>query len=346
MTKITIGLIGIGDIVSSHLSALKANPEYELIAICDHSAEKLKIQTANLGVDGYTDYRDMLAKKPDVVLIGLPHNLHYPVALEALEAGCHVLMEKPVVISMEEANGLIAAADKANKIVIPTESSYWLPIYRTARKIVESGKLGKLLFGNIINHRYYFVDSRPDWFLKNKTSGGGQFMNIGMHRMAAIRCILGDDYKEKLVTASVHRIHKDRDIEAATKAMVMYEGGAAITYEECGYFKPPPELQKVLHFVFEHGMLGVTDSRVWTSDKNGDVTDYPLLPNPEGGPYGALYGQMLEAIRGNPHYPTLNHGVADIRTALAAYASAEKQDIVNLSNTEWLIDKECQDKKI
>ena len=117
----------------------------------------------------------------------------------------------------------------------------------------------------------------------------------------------------------------------------MYESGASMTYEECGYFKPPAELARGLHFVFEHRILGITDGRVWTSDKNGDVTDHQLLPEPEGGPYGALYGEMLKAIKGEPHYPTLRHGIADIRTALAAYASAEKQDRVNLRNAEWLI---------
>ena len=337
MTKITIGLIGVGDIVSSHLNALKANPEYELMGICRRSADKLKTQAADLGVDGYTDFHDMLAEKPDVVLISLPHNLHYTVALEALKAGCHILMEKPVVISMKEANGLIAAAKKANKTVVPTESSYWLPVYRTAREIVESGKLGRLLFGNITNHRFYFAENRPNWFLKSETSGGGQFMNIGIHRMAAIRTIIGDDYKEVSVTASVHRIHDKHDIEAATQAIVMYEDGAAMTYEECGYFKPPSELSNGIHFVFEKGMLGINAGKVWTSDRDGNTTYHKLLPEPEGGPYGALYGQMLKALKGKNHYPTLYHGIADIRTALAAYISSEKQDTMNLRDTEWLI---------
>ncbi len=337
MNKITIGLIGIGDIITSHLNALKANPEYKLKAICRRSPEKLKIQSEKLGVKGYTDYHDLLAEKPDVVLISLPHNLHYPVAMDALNAGCHILIEKPITVSMKEANTLIDTTKKVDRIIIPTESSYWLPVNRTAREIVKSRKLGKLLFGNITNHRFYFSETRPDWFLKSETSGGGQFMNIGMHRIATVRCIIGDDYEEVSVTASVHHIHNNYDIEAATKALIMYKNGEAMTFEECGYFKPPPELSQDLHFVFENGILGINRSTVWTSDHDGNVTNHKLTDEPDGGPYGALYKQMLKAIRGENYYPTLRHGAADIRTALAAYASADRKTIINLVNKEWII---------
>jgi predicted dehydrogenase len=335
--EVTAGLIGIGDIVDCHLNALKANPEYKLTGICRRSPEKLKAQAAKLGVKGYVDYRDMLADKPDVVLVSLPHNLHYQVALEALAAGCHVLMEKPVAVGMQEVNGMIAAAGKAGRMILPTESSYWQPPFRTAREIVHRGELGKLLFGNFANHRFYFTASRPSWFLKPDTSGGGQFMNIGVHRMSGVRCILGDDYEEASVTASVHRIHPEHDIEAATRAMVVYADGEAMTYEECGYLKPPPELGLGLHFVFEHGLLGIAAGKLWSSDRDGNVTQHKLLPETDGGAYGALYGQMLKAIEGRDHYPTIRHGAMDARIALAAYASADQGQTIDLRDSEWII---------
>jgi len=337
MSKIKIGFIGIGDIIDCHLNALKSNPGYELMGVCRRSPGKLKIQAATLGVRGYNDYHNMLIDKPDIVLISLPHNLHYHVALDALDAGCHVLMEKPVAISMNEINNLIVASKKAKKVIFPAESSYWMSSYRTARKIVKNGKLGKLLFGNFTNHRFYFAGSRPDWFLKSDTSGGGQFMNIGVHRAAAVRCIIGDDYEEISVTASVHRINPEHDIEAATKAIVMYKGGEGITYEECGLFQPPSELSNGLHFVFEKGVLGIATDHVWTSDVNGHITRHKFLAKADGGAYGPLYGEMLKAIRGEEHYPTFEHGAKDARIALAAYASARQKNIIQLREADWQI---------
>ncbi len=336
--RVTIGLIGVGDIVDCHLNALKANPEYELMGVCRRSPEKLKRQADELGVKGYTDYHDMLADPPDVVLISLPHSLHCQVALEALESGCHILMEKPVAVSMEEINDIASAADKAGRAIVPTESSYWLSPFRTAGQIVRSGTLGKLLFGNYTNHRFYFTEERPGWFLDSEMSGGGQFMNIGVHRLSAVRCIIGDDYEETSVTASVHRIHPEHDIEAATKMLVMYAGGAGMSYEECGYFHPPEEWSpRDIHFVFEKGMLGITNNHVWTSDRDGNTTRHELLPDPPGGAYGALYSQMLRAIDGKDHYPTVRHGAADVRIALAAYASADCGQTVDLRREDWVV---------
>jgi len=336
--QLKLGLIGVGDILEAHLGACRANPEFKLMGICRRSADKLKAQATKLGVKGYSDYRDMLEDRPGVVLVSLPHNLHYPVARDAIEAGCHVLIEKPLAISMTEINELIRMSRSGERAIMVTENSYWLANFRRAGEIVRSGKLGEFLFGNFANHRFYFTDARPRWFLKSETSGGGQFTNIGVHRIAAVRCILGDDLEEAMVTASVHRIHPQYDIEAATKAMVSYQGGQAMSYEECGYFEPPDPLPRGLHFVFEKGLLGVAGNGVWTSDKDGRVTEHELPNEPPGGAYGALYGQMLKAIRGEEHYPTVRHGAKDVRVALAAYASAEQHATIDLRQKNWLID--------
>lgn len=337
MAKLKIGLIGVGNILTSHINALKANPRYELAGICRRSAEKLQAQARELGVKGYTDYHDMLDDGYDVVLLSLPHHMHYKATLEAISAGCHCLVEKPLAITVEELNGMIRASESAGKAIMITESAYGDPGNRTARQIVQSGKLGKFLFGNLTNHRFYFNPDRPGWFLKSETSGGGQFMNIGVHRIAAVRCVLGDELTEASVTASVHRIHPQHDIESATKALILYAGGEAMSYEEFGYFQPPDHLPRGLHFVFSEGMLGVAGDHVWTSDKDGKVTRCEFTFDPPGGPYGEIYSQMLRAIDAEEHYPTVRHGAWDVRTALAAYASADQRKAIDLSDAQWSI---------
>ena len=337
MADVTIGLLGVGNILDSHLAALKANPEYKLVSICRRSPEKLKAQAAQLGVKGYTDYHDMLDEPPEVLLISLPHSLHHRVTLEAIEAGCHCLVEKPLAVGVAEANEMIHAAETAGRSLVITESCYWDRRFMTARSVVAGGHLDGFLFGNLCNHRFYFTKDRPGWFLRSDTSGGGQFMNVGVHRVAAVRCILGDELEEVTVTGSVHRIHPEHDIEAATKAMVVYAGGQAMTYEECGYHQPPEPLPRGLHFVFEKGILGTGVDHVWTSDRDGNVTRHELVPEPAGGSYGAIYGEMLKAIRGEGHYPTARHGARDVQVALAAYASASRGKTIDLRDPEWAI---------
>ena len=209
MDTITVGLIGLGDIIHVHLDALNANPEYRLVGVCDKSPQRLRQRMTDLDVEGFENYQDLLDQKPDMVVITLPHYLHAPVAIDALNAGCHVLIEKPLAITMAEVNSIIETAQAQKRAVMCSEGSYWRAASQTARSIVARGEMGGFLFGHYVNYRYYFTDTRPAWFLSASTSGGGQFCNIGMHRLADVRCILGDGLQEVSVRASVHRIHPD-----------------------------------------------------------------------------------------------------------------------------------------
>ena len=107
-----------------------------------------------------------------------------------------------------------------------------------------------------------------------------------------------------------------------------------MSYEECGYFKPLDTITPGVHFVFEKGLLGLDHEGVWTSDRDGNVTRHEFCIR-EGQQYVEIYRQMLCAMRGEPHYPTIHHAAANVRIALAAYASAEKQTEINLKSEQW-----------
>lgn len=151
MNSITIGIIGTGHILRSHLTALKAYPEFRLVGVCDRSEALLRKTATELGVKGFADYHDLLAAKPDAVLICLPHGIHCQVTEDAFQAGCHVLVEKPMAVNVAECNRMLAASAQAGKRLIVAELATFNPgALRTGEKF-QSGSLGRFLTGFILN---------------------------------------------------------------------------------------------------------------------------------------------------------------------------------------------------
>lgn len=330
--KVTIGLIGIGDILTSHLQALKANPGYEVVSVCRRSEDKLKKTTHELGCKGFTDYRKLLEDGPDVVLISLPHGLHCQVTIEAFQTGCHVLVEKPMAVSAEECKRMLEAAKKYKKHLIVTESESFTPgAVKTGEKF-KSGQLGRFFTGSIINARFYFHEGRPEWFLDPAMSGGGMFSNVGLHRLAVARACL-PDLTPVSVSASVSHI-PEYQVEACTSAIVKYKEGGSMLYEEVGYYPKPEWLNVGIHFVFEEGIV-MWDEEGWRMiTRKGKEVEESL---PARGPhYAPIYANMLRAIRGEEYAPKAWEYAVDTAIAQAAYTSSREGREIHLDSM-----KEC-----
>lgn len=332
MNKVTIGLIGVGNILDSHLKALKQHPEYQLVSVCRRSAPALKQIAAQLGVKGFTDYHDLLADAPDVVLISLPHGMHCLATEEAFQAGCHVLVEKPMAVSVLECRRMLAAAAKAGRHLIVTELATFTPgALRTGEKFV-NGSLGHFFTGSIINCRFYFNAGRPEWFLDPAMSGGGMFSNVGLHRLAMSRsCLRG--LAPVRVTGSV-RHQPEWRVEACTAAMVTYRDGSAMLYEEIGYYPKPEWLNTGWNFVFAEGIVSWTEKAWRFMTRQGKAIEEPL---PAESGYAGIYANMLKAIRGEPYWPTAWEYAADTAIAQAAYVSARDKRDIDLTSPEWAI---------
>ena len=331
--KVTIGLIGIGDILTNHLEALKANPEFQLVSVCRRSAEKLREQARDLNCKGFTDYRELLAEHPDVVLVSLPHGLHCAVTIEALHAGCYVLVEKPLAVSADECRRMLETAKACGRHLIVTEGASFCPgAVLTGRKF-QAGVLGRFLTGSIINERFYFHDGRPAWFLDPALSGGGMFSNVGLHRLATARaCLPG--LTPVAVSASVSHV-PEYPVEACTSALVRYREGGAMLYEEVGYHPRPQWLNVGTHFVFEAGIVAWDDDAWRMMKRSGEEVTEPLPPNTV--PYAPIYANMLRAIRGDEYAPQAWECAVDAVIVQAAYASSREGREIDLTTPEWSI---------
>ena len=152
----------------------------------------------------YLDYRDLLADGADVAVVALPHHLHCEVAVAALQAGCHVLVEKPLAVSVEQCRAMLQAARRNGRILAVTDTAAYHPGALLTGARFRDGTLGRFLSGVHHNARFYFHQGRPAWFLDPATSGGGMFANVGLHRLAQTRaCLPG--LEPVTVSASVSR---------------------------------------------------------------------------------------------------------------------------------------------
>ena len=332
--SLTLGFIGLGAILSHHLAGLKENPEFKVVSVCDLDPEKVERWSQELGCRGFVDYRDLLAAPPDVALVALPHGLHCEATVEALRAGCHVLVEKPMAVSVDECRRMLEAARQYGRHLGVAETAGLQPGPALTGKKFRAGDLGRFFTGSILNERFYFHEGRPAWFLDPALSGGGMFSNVGLHRLATARaCLPG--LTPVSVSASVSHI-PEYQVEACTSALVRYREGGAMLYEEVGYFPRPEWLNVGTHFIFEEGIVK-WDDRAWRMmTRKGQQVEEPL--SPAGTSYSPVYANLLRAIREGDS-EAWEYAV-DTAIAQAAYASAREGREIDLTRPPWAITKD------
>lgn len=186
--KASIGfaIVGCGVIGPTHAEAIAAVPQAKLVACCDIVPERAKTFSEKYGgVPYYTDYEEMFVKQDDIqaVCVCTPSGLHAPVAIAAAQAGKHVLSEKPMDITLQAIDAMIAAAEENKVKLSGVFQNRARASSRKVREAVRTGKLGKIVLGDCYqkyfrSHEYY---ASGDWRATWELDGGGALMNQGVH---------------------------------------------------------------------------------------------------------------------------------------------------------------------
>jgi UDP-N-acetyl-2-amino-2-deoxyglucuronate dehydrogenase len=227
---INIGLLGAGNISQTHARAARAIPGVNISAVLGTTREK----AAKLAENGATSYDDLdrfLAHKPmDVVAIGTPSGVHAEQAIAAVERGLHVIVEKPVDITTERIDALIAAADRANVKVGVFFQDRLKPDLVRLKQLVESGAIGTpvLADGRVKWYRppEYYRDSR--WRGTWALDGGGAVMNQAIHTVDVLQWLMGPVARVSARTAA--RVH-DIEVEDTAVAILEFASGALGVFE-------------------------------------------------------------------------------------------------------------------
>jgi len=191
------GLIGAGGIARHHLSRLTTIPDVDIVALAD-SSEASIAKTREAAGDGvanavaYADYRDMLEKsRPEAVLIATPHTQHFKQTIDSLDAGAHVLLEKPMVTTVAQSKLLLDKLKTTDRIVALAYQRHGSPEFRYIKKCIASGEFGDVQFINALQHQDWRKLTIGSWRQDPELSGGGQINDSGSHLLDIILWVTG-----------------------------------------------------------------------------------------------------------------------------------------------------------
>ncbi len=230
MRDVGIGIVGSGFVAAIHAEALTHVPQAHLVAVASPGrsaefADRHAVPTA------YSDYRRLLDDPAvDIVSLCLPNDLHCEVACAAAAAGKHVLCEKPLCLTLAEADRMIAACRTAGVKLMYAEELCFAPKYVRARQLVEEGALGRI---HLVKQSEKHSGPHAGWFWDVSRSGGGVTMDMGCHAIEFFRWMLGKPAIRSVFAQMgtyLHGEHTEGDDHAVI--LVEFEGGAVGLAEE------------------------------------------------------------------------------------------------------------------
>jgi len=185
------------------------------------------------GIRTATDYRKALDDpQVDAVDICLPHNLHAPIAMKAAEAGKHVLCEKPIAASLEEADRMIEAAEQAGVVLMIAENVRFNPLFHKIRDLLQDGVIGQPALIQMTRECYLtrsFLEDRR-WFLDDKAAAGGIMMSGGIHDFETMRMLIGEVESVQALRARQRFLEMEGDDTSV--ALVRFRDGTVGTLVE------------------------------------------------------------------------------------------------------------------
>lgn len=292
MTKLRVAVIGCGSIAKHrHLPEYHNNPNVEIVAVCDIIEERAQEAARKYFANAHTDYGKLLSSEEiDVVSVCLPNYLHAPVSIAALEAGCHVLCEKPMATSREEAEQMIEAAERHDKKLMIAHNQRFVPSHRKAKELIESGEIGKIYsFRTTFGHagpESWSVDGADSWFFRKDEAFIGAMGDLGVHKADLLRYLLDDEFVD--VAAFVETFAKEHaDVDDHAVIILKSAKGMIGTLTASWAFNANEDNSTVIYG--ENATLRLEDDPHYSlivEYTNGDVVKYKLeaiQSNEEGG---------------------------------------------------------------
>ena len=238
---INVGIVGLGWPGERHAEAIKGSSLGRVYAACDLNTERLKAFADSFGPQRtFANYDEMLLDSNlDAVVIGLPNSLHYPFSLKALQAGKHVLCEKPPTMNAEQMRALHEEARNRGLIYYFGRQMRFSPAMQAAKRVIAERRLGEIYFAETMWVRSRGTPSGVDgWFTDRSKSGGGAVIDLGVHAIDAAWYLMGAQ-QPRAVSAQTYQkfpqlvASKVFDVEDNAYGMIRFENGATLLFKVC-----------------------------------------------------------------------------------------------------------------
>lgn len=339
-------LIGCGRISTNHIKAA-VNNKLEIVGVCDILPEKMEelLEKHELKNDNsihrYTDYKELIAaEKPELISIATESGNHAEIALYCIEAGINVIIEKPMAMSIADANKIIELAEEKHVKVSACHQNRFNVAVQELRKAIESGRFGKISHGSIHvrwNRNKGYYDQAP--WRGTWAQDGGALMNQCIHGIDLLRWMMGDEVEE-VYGATRQQFHDYLEAEDVGMAVVKFKNGAIGTIEGTTNVYPK-NLEETLYVFGENGTVKIGG----TSTNNIDVWDFAdeteadsknkgleeATSNVYGNGHTSLFADVMDAIE-NDRKPYVDAvaGRNALEMILAIYKSQKTGQPVKL----------------
>lgn len=341
MKKLRVGVIGCGSIARHrHLPEYAANPNVELVAVCDNNAERALEIGEKYGVPSYTSFVELLRNaEVDAVSVCTPNYLHAPISNAALLAGVHVLCEKPMATSEEEAKSMIETAKNSGKKLMIAHNQRFVASHQKARQLIQSGEVGKIYsFRTAFGHggpEGWSVEGKEGWFFQKDKAFVGAMGDLGVHKTDLLRYILGEEIVE--VGAFVETSAKEfATVDDTAVCVLKTESGIIGTLAASWSYVSKEDNSTIIYG--ENVILRLEDdptNSLVVQYKNGDVVNYQLgkiQSNDEGGQSSShVIDLFVDAVLNDREVAVSGEeGMKSLGVILAALESNETKQIVRV----------------
>ncbi len=323
---IKVGLIGGGGIADAHIRGYRAYAEsIAVTAVADVVYQTASRRAADLNAVGYTDFRQMILDADlDAVDICLPHHLHAEAIIAAAAAGRHVLCEKPLCLTVEEADRVRLAIDAAGATLMCAHNQLFLPAVAKSKQLLNDGILGTVYEVRTTDSFYNDFDPHNmGWRATAATSGGGELIDTGYHPTYLMLHLAGGSPVEATALLSRHRL-RFMEGEDSAQVLVRFDNGVVGHLVTSWAYDPPPSTEK-FSVVGERGSLA-SDGRslVVTLRGSGSQTyDFDDVDT-----YVSEIGHFAECLQSDTRpLHTEKEGIEVLGLILAAYEGAHSRTI-------------------
>mgnify|MGYP000521236299 FL=1 len=339
-------LIGCGRIATNHMKAA-VNNQLEISAVCDVVPEHMEVLLAkhelqnDMSILRYTDYRSMIQEvKPDLVSIATESGIHAEIALFCIDHGVHVIIEKPMAMSISDANEIIQRSEEKHVKVSACHQNRFNIAVQEMRHALEAGRFGRLSHGSIHvrwNRNQGYYDQAP--WRGTWAQDGGALMNQCIHGIDLLRWTFGGEIEE-VYGQTRQQFHDYLEAEDVGMAVVKFKNGAIATIEGTTNVYPK-NLEETLYIFGKKGTVKIGG----TSTNNIDVWDFAdeseadtknkglqeETSNVYGNGHTSLFADMIDAIQNDRKpYVDAYAGRDALELVLAIYKSQKEGHAVRL----------------